>query len=410
MAKQENPSITRLALRAMCLVAVAKGKVSRNDWTVFGEVLAAAGSSTTQAMLREEVLNTCRSLKGAPLTDSAEVIAAEIKGIKDAGWRRQLIIAIGTLSAGITQSEARQVVELLIDSLRRSESSAESARSEDVIQSCTEIALRQTSTELTVESHAESHRDQFANVPELEPNVPLMDPAQFAFQDGNNKNASGSIAKTPTLEPTSGYWECPRCGSQDVYVGSTTVARQGGMLLHEIGDTGFIAAHAVGGGSEIVDAVKCRRCGELLVGDRDYRRSLYEIALEEQHGSQAVGTGCLVALIGYAVVMLGGFWLAPGAEEPVLLMLHGGFFATFLAAGLYALVMRMAGYDLRNRTRLTARLNARGQGIFIMISGMLVTFVIAAVVYFQSAKGTPQDVIVEERPSSEKQTPTAVID
>jgi hypothetical protein len=358
MAEKAKRGIGELALRTMCLVAVAKGKVYRDDWTVFRKVLVAFDSPMTQEVIRENVLNTCKSLKGVSLTTSAAALTEELKGIDDAGRRRLLAKAIGILSAGVTLSEAKQVVQLLSDALQRSEPLPESATSECAGRQRTEIALLPTPGALTARVKVNGDGTQDVDAPLLEP------AADFVFAD------------RAKAEPTRGYWECPRCGSNDIYIGSTSVTRQGGMLLHEIGDTGFMAAHAVGGGSEIVEAVKCRRCGELLIGDRDYRRSLDEIALEKQLESQAIGKGCLSALLAYAIpvaVMLPIFsWNDPSQDQVVLAVLCG-IVGVIIASVLYMGVLSHCGFDLRRETRFG---DVHSGCLLVVLGAILLTAVI----------------------------------
>jgi len=78
-----------------------------------------------------------------------------------------------------------------------------------------------------------------------------------------------------------GHYRCPRCGSTDSYVGNVMLAKPSGYISHELGDTGAMGTVPTPGGQRLVQARKCKSCGELL-GDSNYEKTAAELAQEQQ--------------------------------------------------------------------------------------------------------------------------------
>ena len=66
-----------------------------------------------------------------------------------------------------------------------------------------------------------------------------------------------------------GHYLCPRCGSTDSFVGNVLLERRGVTFTREIGDSGVYGSASSGGGSQVIKAVKCRTCSEIL-SDTNY--------------------------------------------------------------------------------------------------------------------------------------------
>jgi hypothetical protein len=62
-----------------------------------------------------------------------------------------------------------------------------------------------------------------------------------------------------------GHYCCPRCNGLDSYVGNVVVIEKSGIALtQEVGESGVYASAQTGGNSRTVQAVKCKKCGEIL--------------------------------------------------------------------------------------------------------------------------------------------------
>ena len=78
-----------------------------------------------------------------------------------------------------------------------------------------------------------------------------------------------------------GSYRCPRCGSTDSYVGNVMLAKPGGYISHELGDTGAMGTVPIPGGHKVVPARKCKPCGEIL-SESNLEKSPAEVAEERQ--------------------------------------------------------------------------------------------------------------------------------
>lgn len=118
-----------------------------------------------------------------------------------------------------------------------------------------------------------------------------------------------------------GYWECPRCGSNDAFEGTELVGghSQGRTVGISNEHGGFIQRHE---GGELqhkeVSVIKCRDCGEILA-DKDYfwteeelaeARAEVEQELKEEKEDLKNGWGCLaigILIIAVVVYLLDKF-------------------------------------------------------------------------------------------------------
>jgi hypothetical protein len=102
-----------------------------------------------------------------------------------------------------------------------------------------------------------------------------------------------------------GHYLCPRCGGTDSYLGNVLVSRKGVSLTQEIGNTGVYATSSTGG-TETVQAVKCRNCSEVLSA-ANYVKSEAELQKEAAENkrrnlfSNVVGILIIVLIVGWIV-------------------------------------------------------------------------------------------------------------
>jgi len=72
-----------------------------------------------------------------------------------------------------------------------------------------------------------------------------------------------------------GYYVCPRCGSNESYLGNALVNKNGASLTREIGDSGVYATGSINE-TKTVQVRKCKKCSELL-GPSNYVKSQKQI-------------------------------------------------------------------------------------------------------------------------------------
>ena len=78
-----------------------------------------------------------------------------------------------------------------------------------------------------------------------------------------------------------GHYVCPRCGSNESYLGNALINKTGTSLTQEIGDSGVYATGSIGGGIKTVQVLKCKSCSELL-SENNFMRSLDEVIAEDK--------------------------------------------------------------------------------------------------------------------------------
>lgn len=92
-----------------------------------------------------------------------------------------------------------------------------------------------------------------------------------------------------------GYYVCPRCGSNETYLGNALINKKGTSLTREMGDSGLYVTGTVGGGTETVQVRKCKKCSELL-GPSNYVKSQEEITQDSEKHSRKIKVAAALIL------------------------------------------------------------------------------------------------------------------
>jgi hypothetical protein len=91
-----------------------------------------------------------------------------------------------------------------------------------------------------------------------------------------------------------GYYVCPRCGSNESYLGNALVNKNGASLTREIGDSGVYATGSISE-TETVQVRKCKKCSELL-GPSNYVKSQAEITQDSEKHSRKIKVAAALIL------------------------------------------------------------------------------------------------------------------
>ena len=107
-----------------------------------------------------------------------------------------------------------------------------------------------------------------------------------------------------------GYWQCPRCGSHEVFKGTEVVGSSGGTVTMT-NEYGMSLSRSTGVETKQVQVIKCKACGEILGQERDYLYTPEELAYRKtqrklKEWRDFISALSIVSLIG---VILGTFLL-----------------------------------------------------------------------------------------------------
>lgn len=115
------------------------------------------------------------------------------------------------------------------------------------------------------------------------------------------------------METSSGRYKCPKCGSNESFLGTAIVTSGSLGMVREIGDSGVFSGASLQRHSQIT-VRKCKVCGEML-GQQNYVKSPSELATERERerkgerrfNSFAVCCGAFVAVLLLGSVIFGIF-------------------------------------------------------------------------------------------------------
>ena len=74
-----------------------------------------------------------------------------------------------------------------------------------------------------------------------------------------------------------GYWQCPRCGSREVFQGTEVVGSSGGTVTMT-NEHGMSLSRSTGMETKQVQVIKCKACGEILSQEHNYFYTQEELA------------------------------------------------------------------------------------------------------------------------------------
>ena len=80
-----------------------------------------------------------------------------------------------------------------------------------------------------------------------------------------------------------GYWQCPRCGSHEAFEGTEVVAGGNSGSVGITTEDGVSMSRSTGLQTKQVTVIKCKNCGEILNGERNYHYTPEELAQIQKH-------------------------------------------------------------------------------------------------------------------------------